>query len=236
MTKLLNIEQGSDDWLEFRGKLVTGTGLKDALSSDKTRYTKKNKMLVSLMGVSEHENITSKDIERGNEYENEALEYFNNKTGLFAQPLGMMVSEDIKLFGVSPDGVIYDCEFEQNKVVSGIELKVPRPSTHMEYIDEGGIPDKYFCQIVSMFLVNDDVESWYFMSYCPELVGTEYDHLADFTLKILRSDLDNLIKTYYSKKRTDKYQSLSEVKEKLIEFTNNVNDKFESIKQNVKGE
>ena len=236
MTKLLNIEQGSDDWNQFRGNLVTGTSLKDVLSSNDTRQTKSNKMLASLCGVYRPVDIKSAAIDFGNDNEELALEYFNNQNNLFAQPLGMMVSEDIKLFGVSPDAVIYECEFSCDKVIGGVEIKNPSPHVHFKYINDGGIPDEYFCQVLSMFLVNEDVEFWYFMSFCPELVGTDYEHLAKHQVLILKEDLDNLIKSYYAKKRKNKYESYEEVKEKLIEFTNDVNDKFESIKQNVKGE
>ena len=64
--------------------------------------------------------------------------------------------------GVSPDGMVGDDAI--------LEIKCPKPSTHVDYLLGGTVPAKYVPQVQGQLLITDRTDG-YFVSYCPELDG-----------------------------------------------------------------
>lgn len=65
-------------------------------------------------------------------------------------------------WGCSPDGVI----FRGGKIVKGLEIKCPLPTTHLGWLDDGILPDEHRIQVHACMAATG-AESWDFLSYCP---------------------------------------------------------------------
>jgi dihydrofolate reductase len=62
--------------------------------------------------------------------------------------------------GVSPDGLIGDD--------GGIEIKCPKPSTHVKYLRKGTLPSEYKAQVMGCLWITGR-QWWDFMSYHPQM-------------------------------------------------------------------
>ena len=155
---VLDVEQGSDEWFHARlgiptascfDKIITGTG-KASTSAEGYRREllaewKTGKPLVS---------YKSEWMERGNEIEQEALDYY----GLMVkhlEPGKFCYLDERKLIGCSPDAM-------------GLEMKCPKANTQVGYLLKGKMPTKYIPQVQGcMWITGSD--QWDFLSYHPDL-------------------------------------------------------------------
>jgi hypothetical protein len=77
------------------------------------------------------------------------------------EQVGFIIS-DCGRFGCSPDGMIGgDC---------GLEIKVPKPSTHASWLHAGGLPESCKCQVHGGLAVTG-LSRWSFLSYQPHTVA-----------------------------------------------------------------
>ena len=154
--KKLILEQGSDEWLEFR---KTGVGASD---------------LAAIIGISpfkkaidvynEKLNLAppqfmSNAMLRGNVYEGEARDKHNQVHNCNFQPL-VVQHEEFDFFYASLDG--YD---ESSNQI--LEIKVPTSQTLMSKVSCGNIPDYYESQIQWQMFISGAVSA-VFAVYCPE--------------------------------------------------------------------
>lgn len=157
--KELTFEQGTLDWHNARAGIVTGTTLSKAIS------TRKNDLLATLVSERMTEpdivEINSDAVKRGNELEPIALQEYIKLTGVKFETTGMMMSEIISGFGVSPDAVYR----ESGVIVGGLEIKCPASKTHIQYCLDGVVPKAYWHQVLAPFVASDDVQWWDFMSF-----------------------------------------------------------------------
>lgn len=157
----LDVEQGSLEWHRLRQGKVTGTTLKSALGTPKVQQTLMYKMLAELMTEPKIDDINSPAIVRGRELEPVARKAIIAKTGLEFVETGMLVCDEIRGFGLSPDAI-----FEKDgKIVGGLEIKCPDSKKHIEYYCEGDLPKEYTDQVKGPFLLSDDIEWWLFASF-----------------------------------------------------------------------
>ena len=164
--KIHDFEQGTPEWSEARksiptasnfGKIVTATG---KASSSASTYM--NECLAEWMGA-ETEQFETEWMIRGRELEPEARKFFEFDQDLEVSQVGFVTTDD-GMIGCSPDGLIY----KNDKLVSGLEIKCPKASTHIGYMLKGGLPDTYKQQVYGSMWVTGCKE-WFFMSYHPEL-------------------------------------------------------------------
>lgn len=156
----IDCEQGSQEWLGVRlgvpsasnfGKVVSATG---KLSTQRKAYMLD---LIAEKLTGETTSFTTTGwIERGNELEPEAADLYAFTTGRECIEKGFLL-DDSKAFGCSPDRIVGD---------GGLEIKCPKPATHVEYLLAGKVPTKYLPQIQGCMLVTG-ANWWDFMSYCP---------------------------------------------------------------------
>ncbi len=179
------MEQGSEDWYtKKRGKISTskfsaaiagGSGkTKSDLFDDliEERITRKNKV-----------GVCTGDMERGIELEPYARVDYETINGCKVKQVGFI--EYSEYIGCSPDGLI--------GIPGGLEIKSPRPKTHVKYI-KGKLSKANIYQIQgSMWITGRDW--WDFVSYCPEAVERPYfckrfarDHkiIAEIDVKITK--------------------------------------------------
>lgn len=161
----LKFEQGSREWHEARSGMVTGTTFARATGTVTVQKTLMYELLAGMMTEPKGDVFLSEAVERGNDMEPIALKAAIKALGKDFETTGMMVSGEIEKFGTSPDAV---CR-ESDRIVGGIEIKCPDSKKHLEYVMKDVIPSEpknnYRAQILAMFLVNPDVQWWYFMSF-----------------------------------------------------------------------
>ena len=160
----LDCEQGSEEWLQARRGIITGTGFKQIVSAGGGRSTSYNKYLAelieeSILGLPENR-YKSAYMERGNQLEPMARYAYEFATGNNVQQVGGVYLDDTRQVMVSPDGLIPDLK-------KGLEIKCPKMSTHITYIIEGEYPLEYVMQVQANLWVTG-YETWDFVSYCPE--------------------------------------------------------------------
>jgi hypothetical protein len=191
---ILDHEQGSDEWLRSRlgrpsasnfHKLITSTGKP---SSQAEAYI--NQMIFERHSGIIESGYKSAAMDRGNEIEPEAREFYSFLTGNEVLEVGFVVDPTFQ-YGCSPDGLIGS--------TSGLEIKCPAGHTHMGWLRGGKLPDKHKCQVQAcMWICQRD--SWDFLSYHPHcdhfLITVERDQgYIDLMAEQVAAAVDTIVKT-----------------------------------------
>lgn len=105
--------------------------------------------------------------DHGNQFEAEAIEDFERKTGLDVKPVGFVIAAD-GFFGFSPDGS--SCTADEinqaGRMRWGLEVKCKCLKNHIKTIRENQVPDEHLGQ-VHFSLAKSGADSWFFHSYFP---------------------------------------------------------------------
>ena len=200
----LTMEQGSLEWHEARSGIVTSTRMNSALGTPAVQKTLLNTLVAERMAQNIYENFTSDAMQHGNDTEDMARIVAAKKLDKNFEKIGMIKSEIVDA-AMSPDAVYR----EGGKIVGGLEIKCPNSNKHVEYLIDNSIPKGskgYYDQVLTPFILSDDVEWWVFMSY-------DYRNyqLPEFYRILMRSDIKDDIKGY---------------REKLAAFNKKVNDAY----------
>lgn len=191
----MTFEQGSVEWHRARQGIVTGTTLKQAvINSDALLY----QLVSENMTEAQMKELNVEAVNRGNDLEPHALRTASKKLGIHFSKTGMLMSSEIDGFGISPDGVYK----ENGRVIGGIEIKCPDSKKHVEYLLQDKLPKEYRHQVLAPFIVSDQIQWWYFMSFDDR----NYEK-PDF---------------YYLIHRSDVADEIIEIKEKLKAFIQRV--------------
>jgi hypothetical protein len=161
---------------------VTASRLCDVLSKLKSggeaasRRNYKADLVVELLtGVPQDAGYVSADMQRGTELEPLARAAYEIHTGQLVEQVGFVFHPTIERSGCSPDGIIGED--------GGLEIKVPRVATHIEWMLAGKIPAEHEAQIL-WSLACTGREWWDFCSYSLELP----ENLQLFTRRMIRDD------------------------------------------------
>lgn len=154
-----DIIQGTPEWLECKWAKVGGTRSKGLFTKGDTLY------LEMLAEYTEQyiyeESYISKDMERGNELEPQAIFEMMEYTGVQVQSVGWLQSVKCPIIGISPDAI------SEDETVC-FEVKCPGAKKHVENCLSQDVPLDYIHQCVHYFTVNTKLETLYFGSYRPE--------------------------------------------------------------------
>ena len=166
--RVLNDEQGSDDWLQSRlgvvtasnfGKIITPTGKKSSQVND---YI--NKLVAESLTGQVESFYKSDAMQRGNDIEPEAKNMYEMIKDVTVQETGL-IKHDYLEAGCSPDGIIvHNTPMGERAELSGIEIKCPLPHNHVEYLRQNKVPSKYIPQIQGCMWITG-AKYWDFMSY-----------------------------------------------------------------------
>jgi len=186
--KQLDCEQGSDEWYEARcgiptvsefGRFITPK--RGDLSAQSTGYIA-DLIVESVEGVGER--ISSYWMERGKVLEAEARDWYEFKRECEVEQVGLILNKGA---GWSPDGL------------PGLEVKCPKPSTHVKYLLDDRLPTEHAPQVHGALVVGEG--EWIdFLSYCPgykPLLLRVYPNL--YTEKVGKA-LETFLETYDSAK------------------------------------
>jgi len=164
MEALIDIEQGSDEWRAARcgiptascfGRILTPTGKR---STQADAYMRE--LLAEWASGTPKEHYVTKDMQNGTDLEPEARAFYEFEQGASVKQVGLVFLDGTRTIAASPDGLVGDN--------GGLEIKCPKPATHIETVLSLGIPLKYNPQVQGNLWVTGR-EWWDFLSYCPGL-------------------------------------------------------------------
>lgn len=160
--KRLDCEQGSADWFEARrgiptasefGKIITPK--RGELSTQSVGYIAEL-IEQSAPDYDPEELCRSYWMERGREMEPDGADWYEFRYAVELQKVGIILNHDA---GYSPDRLVVG----QN---GAIEIKCPKPSTHIKWLLKGGLPDEHKPQVHGGLHIGE--LDWIdFVSYCP---------------------------------------------------------------------
>ena len=176
--KIINIEQGSEDWHLCRYAKIGGT-------RSSGLFVKSDTLLIEILSeLSEefdlHENYQSYDMIMGKEREPEARKALNAYLGIELKEVGWLQCEENEYLGISPDGIT-ECE------TISAEIKCPNSKKHLSTIRANEIPSDNIHQCLHYFTVNPKLEKHYFCSYRPENI-----YKPIFVKELTRDSIVNL--------------------------------------------
>lgn len=158
-----DIEQGSDEWLQLRcgvltasqiGKLITPT--LQVADNDTSRSLTETLVAERITGHVEYLHPTF-DMQRGTMDEPLARELYREQHGPVTEVGFATNTFNGHTLGASPDGLAGQH--------GGLEIKSPKPKTHLRTILAGAVPAEHLPQIHTNMLVTER-EWWDFESYC----------------------------------------------------------------------
>jgi hypothetical protein len=158
----INTYSDKESWMQGRLGKITGSTLKDLIVK---RGTGKKKGFYQI--IADRIAIPRDDenrMDRGHRLEDEAIERFTEVTGKKVNTdLVIWTRDDNDNIAISPDGYIEN----KKKVTEAVEVKCLNSASHVEAIITGEYPKEYHEQILQYFVVNDDLETLYFVMYDP---------------------------------------------------------------------
>lgn len=123
-------------------------------------------------------------MERGSRLEEKAIEAFAQKINVpISNELVMWISDANNSLAYSPDGVISDEAVVETKCLSS--------AMHLYIYYEKDIPAKYKKQNLQAFIVNEKLQTLYFVCYDPRIPA-----LPIHSITINRADIEDEITTY----------------------------------------
>ena len=205
-------KQYSDEWWQVRKGLPTASAANKLLTPTGAISTQSKSLISSFiaeaLGYQERQEFyQSFWMERGHAMEEEARRFFTFETGLAVFEVGFVTNDD-KTAGCSPDSLVPfegvtlfddmtadEWEIPVNMIGSGLELKCPKPSTHIGYLLEDALPKEYTNQVHFSMAVTG-LRKWHFLSYHPELDPlhklVEWDQRTDMMRTAIESFLGEL--------------------------------------------
>lgn len=189
--KIINLEQGSDEWLKARLGVATASNFDKVITStgkESTQFEKYALELASQLLMDEPEETYKNDaMKRGNELEPVARQAYEETTFNIVETVGMFKS-DCGNFGYSPDGLVGNDGL--------IEIKCPQATTHLKYLIDDKLPADYVAQVQGGLFISG--RKWCdFVSFHPnfkegrQLFVKRIERDEDFIAKLET----NLIKT-----------------------------------------
>lgn len=165
-----DFEQRSAAWYQIRLGIPTGSEMKRILtpggkdgkdpkpSAQAPGYM--NLLLAEwALGEPIENDFDSPWMENGREYEESAVKAFEFQTELETSPVGFVTTDD-GLIGCSPDRLVAD--------IGTLEIKCPKPNTHIGYLLSTSVADDYRVQNQSQMWICEREKSWV-SSYHPRL-------------------------------------------------------------------
>ena len=166
LTIFERMEQSSPAWLEARrgivtastvGKLLTSTGKP---ASNETARTLTDTLITERITGRVEPVFPTRDMERGTILEPFARNLYAEHYAPVTEIGFARLDQEFYTLGASPDGLVGSD--------GGIEIKCPRPRTHLATLRTEKVPAQYMAQIQACMHVLDR-DWWDFISYAPGL-------------------------------------------------------------------
>lgn len=189
---VIDVEQRSDEWYSARLGCVTGSKAHCVTAKIKSgeaaarRDYRMDLAIERITGVpTEKTEFNSRDVERGVTHEPDALAMYEAQSGEVLTRTGFLKMVDF-MAGCSLDGDI-------NSFRGIVEVKCPRPATHVEYIRTKRIPHPYSVQVVHNLWITG-AEFCDFISYCAQMPeGLQYLCIRHERDEVVIKDYETLL-------------------------------------------
>jgi hypothetical protein len=181
--KVLTFAQHGPDWLSARCGRATASRVDSIMKVLKNgkdsadRFNYRVEVATEILTGVANEHYVSKDMERGTEFEGLARTAYEFAADVDVDQIGFVQHGSIELFGASPDGLVGPD--------GGLELKVPRPTTHTKWALCGVVPDEHKWQCYAGMDCCDRAW-WDFASFCPDMPK----HMQVFKVRLHRDELE----------------------------------------------
>jgi len=178
--RILDLQQGSTEWLQARAGRVTASRISDVLAKIKSgeaaarRDYRAQICAEILTGRPQEDGFQNAEMLWGLEMEPLARSAYELAKGVLVEQPGFVLHPTIDRAGASPDGVA-------GKI--GLEIKCPKTATHLQYLLDGGVPAKYEPQMLWQ-LACMEAEACDFVSFDPRLP----QHLQLFVVRFQRDE------------------------------------------------
>jgi len=161
---LIDLDQGSPEWLRARLGIPTASRFKEIITparGDRSKSSQRylHELLAERLTGEPSDGFTSEWMQRGNELEPQARAAYAFLYDVEVQQTGIMFN-DAATIGASPDGLIGED--------GGLEIKCPKPATVIEYMLADAMPDIYRPQVQGNLWISGR-EWWDFVAYHPSL-------------------------------------------------------------------
>ena len=192
-----DVIQGSDEWLSLRCGVITASEINNIITST-GRDTKDEKYKTyirqkagEIISGRTDSSYSGGYMQKGLDMEDEARNMFMMHEFKHVSEVGFIFKDEDKRVGCSPDGL---------SINSGLEIKCPKISTHIKYLQQSKVPSEYIPQIMFSMYVTD-LKYWHFMSYCeglnPLIIKVsrddEYIKTIDDNVKRAILDIDEIV-------------------------------------------
>jgi len=183
--QIVDCVQRSPEWFRARAGLLCASDAGAVIKVRqrgtgelKERATLRRRLVAErLAGCAAEDNpFQSYDMRHGEETEAAAFAAYEADTGTIVQRVGFVRHETL-MAGCSPDGLI--------GTWGGLELKCPKITTHLDYVQGKVVPEEYRGQILHSLLVTG-CEWWDFVSFDDRYTAP----LDFFRVRTYRRDLD----------------------------------------------
>ncbi len=143
---LIDCEQGSGTWHDWRCGRVTASRVCDVMAKIKSgeaasRRNYRAEIVAEILTQVPTEHYVSREMMWGVEKEPEARTEYELRSGVLVDIVGFATHPVIERFGASPDGIVGEdglCEF-----------KCPNTATHLDYLLAGVVPSEYQPQMLA---------------------------------------------------------------------------------------
>lgn len=170
-------------WLDSRLTRITGTRLIMPRTKDKTKKLDGFYDLIGENLLKNNQDKSSMDI--GTELEPESIARFVKETGKQVDTsLMIWTRDDNSKIALSPDGVVIGEE-------AAVETKSLSAGKHIKTFLTQEIPSCYHYQKLQYFVVNEKLETLYWLFYNPNLIVNDF-----FYIVVKRSDIQDEIVEY----------------------------------------
>lgn len=200
--KRLNLEQNTEEWLEWRKGKITGSRLNDIIvKRGNGRKVGFYEVIAERLAVRGDD--FESDLERGHALEEHAVRAFEEVTGKkVKRDCGVWVSDENEHIAISPDG-------EVGKT-GAVEVKCLSSARHLQAYFEQVIPTEYEAQVAQYFIVNEKLKELYFVFYDPRIPAKPLHYIL-----ISREEYQEMIDLY----RAYEEEALRDIELKVAELT-----------------
>jgi putative phage-type endonuclease len=193
--KIINVEQGTDEWLKMRLGMITGTRLKSVMAGPQAQETLIYELVAEQLSGQQEQVWVNAAMQWGTDHEDEAVQLFEKGRRKKSEAVGFCISDEYPFLGLSPDRLTKT----KDKFTKAIEVKCPTTKTALKYRYEGGIPKEYKWQVVNYFLVCETLRSLDFVVYDPRIINDDLKlFVVTVTRKDMQADIDAAVERIHS--------------------------------------
>lgn len=144
--KILEIAQGTPEWLSARAGKVTASRIPDVMAKIKTgeaaarRDYRAQIVAEILTGTPQGDTFTNDAMRWGTEQEPFARAAYEMASGFMVDQVGLVLHPTIDRAAASPDGIV--------DMDGMVEIKCPKTATHLQYLLEKVVPTQYQPQML----------------------------------------------------------------------------------------